>query len=198
MAGARTHAVAAGTKILTLCDGCTLSLSEAREAIAGNEEAEIIVNELGLNVNASKIVGILEYLHSNLDKIKKKLVTKIDFKLAVFPGCHCEAACKMNGTSAKDMMSDIIRTLGGTPVHVDENLCCGGGLAAVDTELEHKVMNEATSSIKATGAIAVMTSCPFCFLQFDLVGRMTTLHVTELVASGMGWQENAHRHHRTK
>jgi heterodisulfide reductase subunit B len=196
-AGARIHSLAGRRKILTLCDGCSLSLAESGKEIA-NTTLHETMNQEEKKPTSAEVIGILEFLHSNLGEIKKKLVAKTDFKLAVFPGCHCEAACEMKGLSAKDMMSDIVKALGGTPVHVNANLCCGGGLAAVDTELEHKVLNESTTSIKGTGAIAVMTSCPFCFLHFDLVGRMTTLHVSELVASGMGWQENALRHHRTK
>ena len=198
-AGARIHSIASGRRILTLCDGCNLSLAEAGETIGKRMDAVSgTMKEIGRNVSTSEVIGILEFLHSRLPEIKRKLVAKTDFKLAVFPGCHCEAACKMKGLSAKDMMSDIVKALGGTPVTVADDLCCGGGLAGVDTELEHKVMNASISSVKGTGAIAIMTSCPFCFLQFDLVGRQTTLHVTELVASGMGWQENALRHHRTK
>ncbi|MCL1905322.1 MAG: heterodisulfide reductase-related iron-sulfur binding cluster, partial [Methanomassiliicoccaceae archaeon] len=114
------------------------------------------------------------------------------------PGCHCEAACKMKGLSASDMLSDIVKALGGNAVRLRENLCCGGGLAGVDTELERKVMRESITSIREADAIAVVTSCPFCFLQFDMAGRQTTLHITEMVASGMGWQEDPHRYHRTK
>ncbi|MDR0334737.1 MAG: hypothetical protein LBH69_02485 [Methanomassiliicoccaceae archaeon] len=199
--GARIHSIASQRKILTLCDGCSMSLAEAGNELArrkGREAVRGTMNDLEHHVSVTDVIGMLEFLHGRLGEIKKKLVTKIDFKLAVFPGCHCEAACKMKGLNAADMISDIVKALGGTPVRVTDSLCCGGGLAGVDTELERKVMNESISSIKAAGAIAVITSCPFCFLQFDLIGRQTTLHIAELVASGMGWQENAHRHHRTK
>jgi len=199
--GARIHSIASERKILTLCDGCSMSLSDAGKELStkkGKAAVGGMMNELGRNVSTTEVIGILEFLHARLGEIKKKLVAKIDFKIAVFPGCHCEAACNAKGLSARDMMSDIVKALGGTAVHVSDNLCCGGGLAGVDAELERKVMNESIASVKEAGAIAVMTSCPFCFLQFDLIGRQTTLHITELVASGMGWQENAHRHHRTK
>ncbi|MDR0198293.1 MAG: hypothetical protein LBI08_00935 [Methanomassiliicoccaceae archaeon] len=199
--GARIHSIASGRKILTLCDGCSMSLADAGRELSSPEGKDAVrgmMGELGRSVSTTEVTGILEFLHGRLGDIKKKLVAKIDFKLAVFPGCHCEAACRMKGLSAADMISDIVKALGGTAVRVKDDLCCGGGLAGVDTELERRVMNESISSIKDAGAIAVITSCPFCFLQFDLVGRQTTLHITELVASGMGWQENAHRHHRTK
>ncbi|MCL2143667.1 MAG: heterodisulfide reductase-related iron-sulfur binding cluster, partial [Methanomassiliicoccaceae archaeon] len=166
---ARLHSIASGRKILTLCDGCNMSLSDAGRELSspeGRNEVSGMMNEMGHDVKVSEVVGMLEFLHSRLDKIKKNIVTEIDFTLAVFPGCHCESACKMKGLSASDMLSDIIRALGGDPVSLNDNLCCGGGLAGVDPELEMKVMNESISSIKKAGAIAVVTSCPFCFLQF--------------------------------
>jgi heterodisulfide reductase subunit B len=199
--GARIHSIAAGRKILTICDGCNMSLSEAGKELSsekGKDSVRAVMDEIGRPVRVTEVVGMLEFLHSRLDEIRKKVVTRIDFNLAVFPGCHCEAACRMKGLSAADMLSDIVRALGGNPIRMKGNMCCGGGLAGVDSELEKKVMQESISSIRDADAIAVITSCPFCFLQFDMVGRQTTLHIAELVASGMGWQVDAHRHHRTK
>ncbi|MCL1904839.1 MAG: heterodisulfide reductase-related iron-sulfur binding cluster [Methanomassiliicoccaceae archaeon] len=197
---ARIHSIAGERKILTLCDGCNMSLSDAAEELSAEHGRSLpgIMEEAGHRTNLTEVVGILEFLHQRLDEIKKNLVTEIDFNIAVFPGCHCEAACKMKGLSASDMLSDIVKTLGGKAVRLKENLCCGGGLAGVDTELERKVMHESITSIREADAIAVVTSCPFCFLQFDMVGRQTTLHITEMVASGMGWNEDPHRYHRTK
>ena len=199
--GARIHSIASPRKILTLCDGCNMSLSDAGEVLStdeGKDSVKSLMKELGREVNVTEVIGMLEFLHARLNEIKKNLVTEINFNLAVFPGCHCEAACKTKGLSAFKMMSEIVEALGGKATALKDNLCCGGGLAGVDTELERKVMNESISAIRDADAIAVITSCPFCFLQFDMVGRQTTLHITELVASGMGWQEDAHRHHRTK
>jgi len=197
--GARIHSIASGRNILTLCDGCSMSLSEAGQEISKDpEHAGSLMKDIGRDVKTSEVTGMLEFLHSRLPAIKKDLVTEIDFNLAVFPGCHCEAVCKMKGLSAKDMLSDIVKALGGTPILLPENLCCGGGLAGVEPEIEKKVMHESISLMREADAIAVVTSCPFCFLQFDMIGRQTTLHITELVASGMGWQEDAHRHHHTK
>jgi heterodisulfide reductase subunit B len=198
---ARIHSIASERKILTLCDGCNMSLSDAGKELSkpeGKDAVSGIMNEIGRNVSVTEVVGMLEFLHSRLDQIKKNIVAKTNFNIAVFPGCHCEAACRSKGISASKMLADIVKALGGNAIQLKENLCCGGGLAGVDAELEKKVMDESISSVREAGAIAVITSCPFCFLQFDLIGRQTTLHITELVASGMVWQENAHRHHRTK
>jgi len=199
--GARIHSIAAGRKILTICDGCSMSLSEAGAELSaekGTDPVKDMMKEIGRTVSVTDVVGILEFLHSRLDDIRKNIVTEVDFDMAVFPGCHCEAACRMKGLSAQDMISDIIKAAGGNPILLKDNLCCGGGLAGVDSELEKKVMHESISSAREAGAFAVVTSCPFCFLQFDMVGRQTTLHIAELVASGMGWDVDAHKYHRTK
>ena len=199
--GARIHSIASKRKILTICDGCSMSLSEAGRELSseeGKDSVKEVMDTIGRSVNVAEVTGMLEFLHGRIDDIKKNIVAETDFDLAVFPGCHCEAVCNAKGLSAQDMLSDIVRALGGRPIILKDSLCCGGGLAGVDPELEKKVMHEAVSSIRGSGAFAVVTSCPFCFLQFDMVGRQTTLHVTELVASGMGWQVDAHMYHRTK
>jgi heterodisulfide reductase subunit B len=197
--GARIHSIASERNILTLCDGCSMSLSEAGQEVSKDpERAAPILREIGREAKVSEVTGMLEFLHSRLPDIKKNIVTETDFNLAVFPGCHCEAACKMKGLSAKGMLSDIVKALGGNPILLSEDLCCGGGLAGVEPEIEKKVMQESITLMREADTIAVITSCPFCFLQFDMIGRQTTLHITELVASGMGWQEDAHRHHHTK
>ena len=199
--GARIHSIASGRKILTICDGCSMSLSDAAVELSsegGKYSVKSVMEDMGREVKVTEVVGILEFLHKRLGGIKRNMVAEIDFDMAVFPGCHCEAACKMKGLSAHDMIADIVKILGGNPIRLREDLCCGGGLAGVDPDLEKKVMQESISSARNAGAFAVVTSCPFCFLQFDMVGRQTTLHITELVASCMGWQVDAHRHHRTK
>ena len=197
--GARIHSIASEREILTLCDGCGMSLSEAGQEISKDpDHIGPLMKEIGRDVKVSYVTSMLEFLHSRLPEIKKNLVTEIDFNLAVFPGCHCEAVCKMKGLSAKDMLSDIVRALGGNPILLKGDLCCGGGLAGVEPEIEKKVMQESIMLMREADTIALITSCPFCFLQFDMIGRQTTLHITELVASGMGWQEDAHRHHHTK
>ena len=169
-------------RLVTLCDGCTVSL-------AGSSKE----NNIGIDV-----VGFLEILHENLPMIKEKVVSPIGMKLAVFPGCHCESTMSSKGRDANAMMADIVKAIGGTPAMPSKNLCCGGGVSSIDDDLAKAILNESVESFKTTGAAAVVTSCPFCFMQFDMVARYRTYSIVELTAKAMGWGADTEKFHRGK
>ena len=144
------------------------------------------------------VVGFLEVIHENLESIRKKVVSPIGLSLAIFPGCHCESITSSKGMDANEMMSDVVRAIGGIPLIPDENLCCGGGASSIDDALARSILDESIQSFKATGASAVVTSCPFCFMQFDMVARYRTYSIVELTAKAMGWDADTERFHRGK
>ena len=168
--------------MITLCDGCTVSLIGS-------------VKENGLDTD---VIGFLEVLHENLARIKEKVVSPIDLSLAVFPGCHCESILSSKGMDANRVMSDIVSVIGGRPLIPSKNLCCGGGASSIDDGLSKSILNESIESFKATGASAVVTSCPFCFMQFDMVARYRTYSIIELTAKAMGWDADTEKFHRAK
>jgi len=174
----RMHSSASGKNIITLCEGCNLSLSESGELINSD----------------SKVSGTLQFLFNNLEKIKENIQIKNEKKMAMFPGCHCEYICSKEGSSAMDMMESVLKAIGMQPLQVKRDLCCGGGVTGIDQELDSKILNEAIDSFKATGAECVVTSCPFCFLRFDMVGKFKTYHIAELVATAMGFEDTTKYH----
>ena len=169
-------------RLITLCDGCSVSLMGA-------------VREKGMDLD---IIGFLEVIHQNLDEIKKKVVSPIGMKLAVFPGCHCESILSSKGMDANQVMADVVKAIGGTPVFPAKNLCCGGGVSSIDDDIAKAILNESVDSFRSTGASAVVTSCPFCFMQFDLVARYRTYSIVELTAKAIGWDIDTERFHRGK
>lgn len=171
-----------GKDIVTLCDGCSVSLSGSAE-------------ESGQD---TKIKGFVEFLYDNLDEIGKKVVSPVDMKSAVFPGCHCESICSRKGLDAYDVMCQILKTVGVSPSVPEQNLCCGGGVSGIDDALSKSILNESIESFRSTGASNVVTSCPFCFMQFDMVARFATYHIAEVVAKAMGWNVDTSQYHRGK
>ena len=169
-------------RLVTLCDGCTVSL-------AGS------VKEKGSELD---VVGFLEVIHENLDPIRKAVVSPVELSLAIFSGCHCESLMRSKGRDANTMMSDIVEAIGGKALMPSENLCCGGGVSSIDDDLAKAILNESVESFKATGASAVVTSCPFCFMQFDMVARFRTYSIIELTAKAMGWDADTEKFHRGK
>ena len=177
----RMHSFAEGRNVITLCEGCNLSLSES-----GN-----MIN------STSEVSGTLQFLFNNLEKIRQNIQVRNENKMAMFPGCHCEYVCSEEGSSALEMMETVLKAIGLEPVSVKRDLCCGGGVTTIDPELDSKILNEAIDSFKATGAECVVTSCPFCFLRFDMAAKYKTYHIAELVAIAMGFEDTT-KHHLSK
>lgn len=169
---------AEGRRIISICDGCTISLDTASEH------------------TGAEVTGFLELLHERIGDIRKEAVRKSGLRLAVFPGCHCEAVCERHGSSAVGMLSEIVSAVGATPLGTGENMCCGGGVSGVNDDLSKKIRDEAVSSFAGSGADAVVTSCPFCYVQFDTVARFRTYHIAEIVATAMGWDADVSQYHR--
>jgi len=179
---ARLHSIASGRRIVTLCEGCNLSLSESSEILKENKAV-------------SDVAGSLQFLHENLDVIKKKIKSPMKMKAAVFPGCHCEYVCSKKGTFAMRMMMDVLNAVGSDPVRpAAQNLCCGGGVTGIDPELDKRILSETVSSFKAAGADAAVTACPFCFMRFDMGAKFRTYHIAEVVAIALGYDDTTKYH----
>ncbi len=200
VAGARLHAIAGknGNPVLTLCDGCTLSMRESGEMLDSGaaEAANDILKEIRLEYSRpAEVRGFLETIHSRLKDLEARAVKPMELRLGVHPGCHADHLC--NGKGAQAMLAEIIETMGGIAVCAAERVCCGGSLTSVNDEVARGVSQEA---LQAYGdADAIVTSCPFCFLQFDTVVRgKKVIHVAELVAEWLGWETDYMSHHRTR
>ena len=66
--------------------------------------------------------------------------------------------------------------------------CCGGGLAGIDEDLSSKMLADSAAGFRGPGPQAILTPCPFCFVQFDLKQKdgLPVLYLAELLALAMG------------
>jgi heterodisulfide reductase subunit B len=189
--GARLHSAASGRRIVTLCEGCNLSLSGSSEILRDGVDVCGIVPGDG---TVSDVSGSLQFIYDNLDALKEKLRRPFGMRLAVFPGCHCEYVCSKNGTDAVRMMEEILRALGSDPVRTDADLCCGGGVAGTDRELDRMIISETVSSFRKIGADAAAVACPFCFMRFDMSAKFRTYHIAEIAAIALGYDDTTGYH----
>jgi heterodisulfide reductase subunit B len=200
----RLHSLAAGRPLLTLCDGCNLSLHESARILKREGEERLAVQgmmrELNRNLEGvSEVLGLLELLHSHKEELAAAMKEPQRLRLIIHPGCHSEHICREKGSSAVRMMSDLVSALGGEPLVPPEGLCCGGGLTSVNDELGKKIMDDALDHMESLGADAIVTSCPFCFTQFDLIGRrLPVIHLAELGSRALGWEVDSFPFHRTR
>lgn len=196
--------------ILTLCNGCDLSLRETmfflnRYSRLKSEISDMLKEE-GLELkNYVRVVHTIELLHDivGVEKIKRAVVKPLKgLKIASYPGCHVLRPSKIprpeNGEDPKKIDS-IIKAVGGeTYDYPDKRGCCGATMLPYDAENAIRISAERIRTLKNHGFDCVVTSCPYCFEMLDAkqeVARsllrdenvsIPVLYLTQLVGLAMG------------
>lgn len=185
-----------GRDVLTLCNGCYLSLQEARhqlEDAARRREVNGVLAAVGRRyrgeVEVHHLAGFVHRLGE--ERVRAAMTAPQSLLLAAHPGCHMLRPSEVLGVDRSfrpQVLLDLASWTGARAVRPDEwPRCCGGGLTGVDEKLSSAVLGDAVRSLAATGAQAILTPCPFCFAQFDLRQReLPVLHLSELLALAMG------------
>ncbi len=170
-----------GLDVVTLCNGCYETLKDANHILKTNEvirnDVNSILEEMGLRVHGVREVKqFTEILCS--DDIKTKLKeckvhTLQGLKVAVHYGCHLLRPSKISqfdDPEAPHKIDELIELLGAESIEWREKLkCCGAPLLAVNEKLAINLAREKLLSAKDAGAHCIVTPCPFCGIQFDLI-----------------------------
>jgi heterodisulfide reductase subunit B len=187
-----------GRDILSLCNGCYLSLEESRQTLE-DEPTRARVNaflgEIDLHYSGNvKVRHFAEIVKEAGEKNVRALVSaKQDrFKLAAHPGCHMvrpSSKLKIDDSFAPKVLDEIASWCGSEVVVSEEwPKCCGGGISGIDEKVSAGMLEDATSTFRPSGANCILTPCPFCFVQFDLRQKegLPVLHLAELLALAFG------------
>jgi heterodisulfide reductase subunit B len=95
-------------------------------------------------------------------------------RVAVFHGCHYLRPSEILGTDDPEnptKIKDLVSALGGRSVpYIGQLECCGagGGVRAQDLDASLEHLKERLEGIARAEVDAIVTVCPFCFLQFDI------------------------------
>jgi heterodisulfide reductase subunit B len=198
--------------LLTVCNGCFGSLSDANNLLKEDKKLRRQVNrhlaKIGKKFNGTITVRhVAEYLYQDIgvekiDQVATKKLTNI--KAAVHYGCHLIKPTKerhLGSAEKPKFLDELVEATGASSVEYDDKLsCCGAGggvrTAALEKALtlsEHKLKR-----IKEAGADCIVNACPFCHLQLD-VGQteiakkfersynIPVLHYTQLLGVAMGF-----------
>lgn len=197
--------------ILTLCNGCYMSLKEAQHVLQDGTEmrkANAILKDLGREYRGEARVHHLAgyLLEQGEEKVRGSVVKPIDMKLAAHPGCHMIRPGPVLGVDRSFRPEVLGRIASWTGAEIVSNeewpKCCGGGLAGIDDQLSSKMLADASARFRSSGAAAVLTPCPFCFVQLDLKQKdgLQVLHLSELLALSFGAspEKLGLQYHRTK
>lgn len=197
--------------VLTLCNGCYLSFTEARNALTEIKKKDAVnqvLAEIGLEYNGrSKVRHLLDLAAENRDALAKLAVRKLDhLNIAPHTGCHAVRpghAGLAESSFAPRMLAQIAGSLGANVVHLEDWAgCCGGGIATIDEKVSSGILQDVTSKYREAGANCILTPCPFCFSQFDMRQKdgIPVMHLSQLLAYafGAGPEVTGWKYHRTK
>lgn len=170
-----------GLDILTVCNGCFGSLSDANHILKEdntlrdkvNQHLSIINKEFKGNI---EVRHIAEYLYHEIGvkRIHKEVTRELDnLRVAVHYGCHLirpSKERKLGSVENPNFLDELVEATGAKSVeYADKLACCGAGggvrTAVLDNSLklaQRKLMN-----IKAAKADCIVDVCPFCHLQLD-------------------------------
>lgn len=199
-----------GRDILTLCNGCYMSLREASHALQDaslRRRVNGTLGEIGREYRGGTTVRHLPgALLEREDDVRRAVIRSMNLRLVSHPGCHMVRPSTVLGidSSFRPAVVDRIASWTGAEVERTEDWpsCCGGGLAGISEELSSKMLVGPSERYRSSGAAAVLTPCPFCFVQFDIKqkGGLPVLYLAELLALAMGAAPESigMQHHRKK
>lgn len=197
------------TKIITVCNTCTLMLRTAKDKLDKNEKLRKEVNN-GLRGTGLQYKGTTEVTHLlwaliedyGLMRLKQKVKRPLKgLKVANFYGCHILMPPSIMGFENHRnpySMEMVAEVLGAESVDFDQRLACCGFHSVFPAEKE--VMNltgKNCLSPKSSGAHCLVTPCPLCQMQLDAYQpdaqkrfavdiTMPVLHLPQLIGLALG------------
>jgi len=137
------------------------------------------------------------------EKIKEKVQKPLtQLRVAQHTGCHVIRPGKVVGFDDPEnptALKNLIKATGAKCLdYMDETECCGAPIIGVNAEIPLQLAREKLSHIKAVGAQALITVCPFCHMMYDLNQPriektfneqfgIPILHYTQLLGLAMGF-----------
>ena len=165
-----------GLDILTICNTCTLTLSEVNEELINNRESLDKTNEylaqIGLKYSGKvRIKHLLYAIRDDIgfDNLKKKAVKSLKgINIAPFYGCHIlrpSSVVKFDDVENPQGFEELIKALGGEPVsYVRRTKCCGFQTILVNEATSTSLAGNAIFEAQEKGADVMVTPCPLCHL----------------------------------
>ncbi len=166
--------------LLLPCNGCYLSLSEAKHLLSQDDKLkERINNALGeenLRYEGSiKIWHTINLVHDIVGEEKIREVVKHPLKglkLAVHYGCHIlrpSTLQPVDDSETPRKMEELVEWLGARSVSYPERLdCCGAMLLLSHPDAAFTFSGLKLKAVEDRSADALVVSCPSCQMMFDM------------------------------
>lgn len=185
-----------GRDILTLCNGCFMSLKEAAHLLEDatvRSEINTVLETIGKRYDGEvKVLHLTGFLLEREEQIRPLMTRRLEgLNLAAHPGCHMvrpSEILKIDRSYRPEVLAKVASWTGAEISASEEwPKCCGGGLGGIDESLSSKMLISSMERFKPSGSAAILTPCPFCFVQFDLKQKeLPVLYLAEVLALSMG------------
>jgi heterodisulfide reductase subunit B len=168
-----------GLSILTLCPGCAGTLKKVNKML---KEDRVLREELNgrLKAEGLKFKGTIEVKHLmqvlvediGLEKIKAAVVNPLSkLQVTEHNGCHIlrpKEFVAFEDPEDPKMLKTLIELTGAKNLdYADETECCGAPSVGVDDKIALQLARDKLNHIKAVGAQALVTICPYCHIMYD-------------------------------
>jgi heterodisulfide reductase subunit B len=199
-------------RLLTLCNGCHVSLCEANHLLESDKSLQKTVDELlaeeGLEIKGNlRIRHLLDFLHDDIgvQTIRQTLengsnFNPLDLNLAAHYGCHIIRPSSIERPDRSDdpsKLENLIRATGASTSKYPERLeCCGAPMLATVNKEVFQIAGNKLLAIQNRGFDGVISVCPFCKRMFErqeAISRVTGLNIsipsmyyTQLLGLAMG------------
>jgi len=206
--------------ILTLCNDCYESLLMVNTLLKEKKDLRDKVNETLAKVGKefkgkTDVKHLVDVLHDDVGIKKIKDTIKAPFnglQVGAQPGCHLTKPKRIHFEMIRGYraLDELVEVTGAKSVQFERReMCCGGPLRDIDDDLARQVSRQKLITLKNADVQAIVTLCPFCYLQLDTgqleVKRhfneeynLPVIHYIELLKMAMGmkledWEVKSHR-----
>jgi len=195
--------------IMTLCNGCFGILNDVNKELKEDKKLKEKVNgylkEIGMEFKGTIAVKHLIHVLAQdigFEKIKESVKKPLNqLQVAQHTGCHVVRPAKIVGFDDPENPSTLKNLIAVTGAkclnYMDETECCGNPISGINSEIPLELAREKLDHVRAVGAQAMVTVCPFCHMMYDLHQvrierkfnekfRIPVLHYPQLLGLAMG------------
>ena len=166
--------------IMTLCNGCFGTLNHVNKELKEDKKLKEKVNrylkETGMEFKGTITVKHLIHVLAQdvgFEKIKETVQKPLNqLRVAQHIGCHVVRPGKIVGFDDPENPTTLKKLIAVTGAecldYMDEMECCGNPISGINSEIPLQLAREKLDHIRAVGAQALITVCPFCHMMYDL------------------------------
>ena len=166
--------------IMTLCNGCFGILNHVNKELKKDKKVREKVNrylkKIGMEFKGTITVKHLIHVLAEdigIERIKDAIQKPLNpLRVAQHSGCHVVRPAKyvdFDDPENPTVLKKLIKVTGaGCLNYMDEMECCGAPIIGVNDKIPLQLAREKLDHIRAVGAQALITVCPFCHMMYDL------------------------------